>query len=129
MAESVDAPDLKSVGHCARGSSSLPTRTEVYPLNKQKYGTFMKYRIDARYVWYNRGTMIVLMYFINQVPFTFDELPDESLFDLELIKLADNERRFEPEDLYQSSFYLIDEECHPLMFEVELENPEMLPAD
>ena len=26
MAESVDAPDLKSVGHCARGSSSLPTR-------------------------------------------------------------------------------------------------------
>ena len=27
MAESVDAPDLKSVGHYARGSSSLPTRT------------------------------------------------------------------------------------------------------
>ena len=25
MAESVDAPDLKSVGHYARGSSSLPT--------------------------------------------------------------------------------------------------------
>ena len=24
VAESVDAPDLKSVGHCARGSSSLP---------------------------------------------------------------------------------------------------------
>ena len=42
----------------------------------------MKYRIDARYVWYNKGTMIVLMYFINQVPFTFDELPDEHFFDL-----------------------------------------------
>jgi hypothetical protein len=42
----------------------------------------MKYRIDARYVWYNRGSIIVLMYFINSVPFTFDELPDESiLFD------------------------------------------------
>ena len=26
MVESVDTPDLKSVGHCARGSSSLPTR-------------------------------------------------------------------------------------------------------
>jgi hypothetical protein len=24
---------------------------------------------------------------------------------------------------------LIDEECHPMLFEVELENPEMLPAD
>jgi hypothetical protein len=89
----------------------------------------MKYRIDARYVWFNRGTQIVLMYFINQSPFTFDDLPNESLFDLELIKLADNERRFEPEDLYQSSFYLMMEECHPFLFEVELENPEMLPAD
>ena len=89
----------------------------------------MKYRIDARYCWYNKGTQLVLMYFINQVPFTFDDLPDSYLYDLELIHLADNERRFEPEDLYQSSYYLMLEECHPLMFEVELENPEMLPVD
>jgi hypothetical protein len=27
------------------------------------------------------------------------------------------------------SFYLIDEEAHPLLFEVELENPEDLPED
>ena len=90
----------------------------------------MKYRIDTKYAWYDHeGDHLVLMYLIQNIPFTFDELPDESLFDLELIKLADNERRFEPEDLYHSSFYLIDEECHPLMFEVELENPEMLPVD
>jgi len=89
----------------------------------------MKYRIDTAYCWYNKGTKIVLIYFINQVPFTFDELPDCAMQDLEVIHLADNERRFEPEDLYKSSFYLIDELCHPLMFEVELENPEMLPVD
>jgi hypothetical protein len=89
----------------------------------------MKYRIDTAYVWYNSGRQIVLMYFINQVPFTFDELEDESIFDLELIKLADNERRYDPEDVWNSSNYLIMEECHPLMFEVELENPEMLPVD
>jgi len=89
----------------------------------------MKYRIDTRYVWYNEGTQIVLMYFINQVPFTFDDVPDDGLYDLSLIEIADNERRYEPEDLYKSSFYLIDELCHPLMFEVELENPEMLPVD
>ncbi len=89
----------------------------------------MKYRIDTRYVWYNRGTQIVLMYFINQVPFTFDDVPDSMMYDTELIELADKERRFEPEDLYQSSYYLIIEECHPLMFELELENPEMLPVD
>jgi hypothetical protein len=71
----------------------------------------MEYRIDARYVWYETGSRIVLMYFINSVPFTFDELPDDS------------------EDIYRSSQYLILEECHPLMFELELENPEMLPVD
>ena len=33
------------------------------------------------------------------------------------------------EDLYAWSDYLIMEECHPLMFELELENPEALPQD
>ena len=89
----------------------------------------MKYRIDTRYVWYNRGTQIVLMYFINQVPFTFDDVPDSYIYDPEILELADNERRFEPEDLYKSSFYLIDEQCHPMLFDLELENPEILPAD
>ena len=89
----------------------------------------MKYRIDTRYVWYNRGSVIVLMYFINSVPFTFDDVPDSMMYDMELIELADKERRFEPEDLYRSAYYLILEEAHPMLFEVELENPEMLPAD
>ena len=89
----------------------------------------MKYRIDARYVWYNKGTQLVLMYFIECIPFTFDDVPDSHMYDLELLEAADKERRYEPEDLYKTSFYLIDEQCHPLMFELELENPEMLPAD
>ena len=89
----------------------------------------MKYRIDTRYVWYNKGSVIVLMYFINQIPFTFDDVPDDQMYDMELIELADNERRFEPEDLYRSSYYLIAEEAHPMLFDVELENPEMLPVD
>ena len=89
----------------------------------------MKYSIDTAYCWYNEKTMIVLMYFINHIPFTFDELPDCAMQDLEIIHLADNERRFEPEDLYRTSFYLIDEQCHPMLFDLELENPEMLPVD
>lgn len=89
----------------------------------------MEYKINVSYVWYNKGTQIVLMYFINSVAFTFDELDKDSLTDLELIKLADNQRQYEPEDLYRSSQYLILEECHPLMFELELTNPEMLPID
>jgi hypothetical protein len=43
--------------------------------------------------------------------------------------VADKERRYEPEDLYKTSFYLIDEQCHPMLFELELENPECLPQD
>jgi len=73
--------------------------------------------------------MIVKMYFINHVPFTFDELPDGHLYDVDLCRAADKERTFEPEDLYKSSFYLIDEECHPCMFPVELENPEDMPDE
>jgi hypothetical protein len=43
--------------------------------------------------------------------------------------LADKQRSFEPEDLFKNSFYLIDEEAHPLLFEMDLENPQDLPED
>ena len=89
----------------------------------------MKYKISQAYCWYNKGTMLVRMYFINNIPFTFDELPDECKTDLDIIKKADEQIRWDPEDLYQKSFYLIDEEIHPCLFEVELENPEDMPMD
>lgn len=89
----------------------------------------MSYRITQEYCWYNNGTMIVKMYFINHIPFTFDELPDGHLYDQDLCRLADKQRSFDPEDLYKSSFYLIDEEAHPCLFDVDLENPEDMPPD
>lgn len=89
----------------------------------------MAYKIDKFYCWYNNGSQIVLMYAINSVPFTFDELPDGHLYDKDLIELADKQLRFEPEDLYLNSFYLIDEEAHPCFFDVEIENPQDLPED
>jgi hypothetical protein len=89
----------------------------------------MSYQISQAYCWYNKGTMIVKMYFINQIPFTFDELPEGHLYDKDLCKLADKQRTFEPEDLFKTSFYLIDEEAHPLLFEMDLENPQDLPED
>jgi hypothetical protein len=89
----------------------------------------MKYKITYAYCWYNKGSMIVKMYFINEVSFTFDELPHYVYEDSEIIKKADLQRRFEPEDLHKNSFYLIDEEAHPLLFDLELENPQDLPID
>ena len=89
----------------------------------------MSYRIDTAYCWYDNCSMIVKMYFINQVPFTFDELPDGHLYDQDLCRAADKNRTYDPEDLYLNSFYLIDEEAHPCFFNVELENPQDLPED
>jgi hypothetical protein len=89
----------------------------------------MSYRIDHAYCWYNNGSMIVKMYFINSVPFTFDELPDGHLYDQDLCKEADLNLSFEPDDIYKSSSYLIEEEAHPCFFNVEIENPKDLPED
>lgn len=89
----------------------------------------MSYKITQAYCWYNDGSMIVKMYFINEIPFTFDELPEGHLYDQDLCREADKYRAFDPEDLYRNSFYLMDEEAHPCFFNVELENPQDLPED
>jgi hypothetical protein len=91
----------------------------------------MKYKITTKYCWYNNASMIVKMYLIQDTPFTFDELSLLESSDPEIIALADKERDYDPEDLYLSSFYLIDEQAHPLVYDMnsELENPEDLPQD
>ena len=89
----------------------------------------MSYKITQAYCWYNDGSMIVKMYFINEIPFTFDELPEGHLYDQDLCREADKYRAFDAEDLYRNSFYLMDEEAHPCFFNVELENPQDLPED
>jgi hypothetical protein len=88
-----------------------------------------KFKITQAYCWYNKSTMLVKMYFINSIPFTFDELPEMAIYDPEILEKADQQLRWEPKDLYLKSFYLIDEEAHPCLFDVELENPEDMPYD
>ena len=94
----------------------------------------MKYIIESTYCWYsdwtNKYKRIVLMYSINGIPFTFDEIEDlENLkYSLNQIKvIADNEPRYNTEELYNYYSYLMEEEFHPLAFELDLENPEELP--
>jgi len=88
-----------------------------------------KYKITSSYCWYNNKSIVVKMYFINGVPFTFDELPDGHLYDRDLCEEADKNTAYEIEDLYKTSFYLIDEEVHPCLFMVDLENPEDMPDE
>ena len=128
MAESVDAPDLKSVEKYLVG-------VQVPPLLCPKYSGYiisvMKYHIDTTYAWYDHhdGSVLILIYFIQNVPFTFDELPEIAKSHPEVIKLADEGKRWTPEDLYRASSYLMLEECHPMIYELEIENPELLPVD
>ena len=89
----------------------------------------MSYTVSTSHCWYNDQRIIVRMYFLEGVPFTFDELPDGHLYDRELIEEADKNKSYEIEDLYKYSFYLIDEEVHPMLFPVDLKNPEDMPDD
>lgn len=87
----------------------------------------MKYKITSNYCYHNG--IIVDMYFINGIPFTFDDIP-QIMQDDPYVKIeAEGMYDYTSEDLYLWSNYLIMEECHPLMFDLELENPEALPQD
>ena len=87
----------------------------------------MGYRIATSYNWYRTDTDIMLIktYYINGVAFTFNELPIENQ-DPDIITEANDNINYTPEMFFLKSFYLIGEECHPMLFELDLENPELL---
>ena len=88
----------------------------------------MKYKITTSYNWYETedDKFIILTYYINGIAFTFDEILEELQDDPEIIAKAEQQLTMTPEIFYQKSFYLIDEEAHPILFELVLENPEVL---
>jgi hypothetical protein len=91
----------------------------------------MRYKITHSYNWYETDTekFIIKTYSINHIPFTFDDLIDIVQDDPEIIKKANEQLTLTPEIFYLKSFYLIDEEAHPLLFDMDLENPQDLPDD
>ncbi len=87
----------------------------------------MKYTLSQAYVFYLG--QVVRMYFIQGMPYTFDELPkvlqDHPEIQAEALKYRD----YDDEELFKYSSYLAMEECHPLIFDVEVNNPALLPVD
>lgn len=69
----------------------------------------------------------VKMYFIENIPFTFDELPTICQDDPNIISEASMNPEYEMEDLWKWNNYLIEEECHPMMYVLNFKNPELLP--
>ena len=91
----------------------------------------MKYQIETEYAWYDtqEGSKVILVYMIQNVPFTFDELPEIARNLPEVTETADGNKRWSTEEMYKASMYLMAEECHPMCFELEIANPELLPVD
>ena len=48
----------------------------------------MSYTVSTKHCWYNDERIIVKMYFLNDIPFTFDEMPDGHLYDKDLVEEA-----------------------------------------
>ena len=91
----------------------------------------MKYKLNVGYRWIDtpNESFIVKMYFIQEMPYTFDEIPQVIQDDPEIILEASENHRYSDEDIYLSSIYLGLEDAHPLMHVLEYENPECLPID
>jgi hypothetical protein len=91
----------------------------------------MSYKITHSYNWYKtpEDRFLIRTYLINHIPFTFDEIPSIAQNDPEIIEKAELQLTYTPEIFYQKSFYLIDEEAHPLLFDMDLENPQDLPDE
>jgi hypothetical protein len=91
----------------------------------------MKYQLSTEYAWYDtkEGSKVILVYFIQNIPFTFDELPEIARNLPEVEQTANQNKRWSSEQMYKSSMYLMSEECHPMMYDIEVDKPELLPVD
>ena len=69
----------------------------------------------------------VLMYFIENMAFAFDVLDKIDKQDKWILAEAAINEEYSLKDVIRSSEYLLQEECHPVIFELELENPELIP--
>ena len=61
------------------------------------------------------------------MPFAFDVLEKIDKEDKWILSEAAINEEYSLKDVIRSSEYLLQEECHPVIFELELENPELIP--
>ena len=69
------------------------------------------------------------MYFIEGMPFTFDTVEKEELEDTWIKSEAALNPEFTLDQVDNYSSYLIEEECHPCLFVLDVKNPELMPDD
>ena len=85
----------------------------------------MKYKITRKYVFVDKEP--VLMYFIENVAFQFDTLEKREKGDIWILSECAMNEEYTISDIIISSDYLLQEECHPVVHELDLVNPELIP--
>ena len=85
----------------------------------------MKYKITRKHVFLDNEP--VLMYFIENVAFQFDTLEKREKEDLWVLSEAAMNEEYTLKDIITSSDYLLQEECHPVIHDLHLVNPELIP--
>ena len=91
--------------------------------NTDKMAT--EYTISKSYVFVDNEP--VLMYYIENIPFAFDVLEREEKQDKWILSECAINQEYSLKDVINSSEYLLQEECHPVIFELDLVNPELIP--
>jgi len=89
--------------------------------------SFAGYKITSMHCFCDN--IPVKMYFICNLPFAFDALEEHEKQDKWILSECAMNIEYTMEDMYKISDYLIMEEAHPLLFELPLLNPELLPDD
>ena len=84
-----------------------------------------QYVISRKYAFVDNEP--VLMYYVNEIPFSFDTLEREQKQDKWILSEAAINDDYTLDDIFRYSDYLIAEECHPVLFELDLVNPELIP--
>ena len=92
---------------------------------RQHDASDMKYQIGKRHVFVDSEP--VRMYFINDIPFAFDGLEHHQKQDTWILTECAINPEYELEDILRWGDYLMEEECHPVLFELDLVNREILP--
>jgi len=124
VVESVDTPDLKSVERMLVG---VQVPLLLFLTKYTSSGETMKYTLSQAYCFYMGE--VVRMYFIQGLPYTFDELPIIIQEHPSVQTEALSHKDYDDEELFKTSNYLVMEEMHPLMYDIKVENPELLPKD
>ena len=86
-----------------------------------------KYHVDKRHVFVDNQP--VLMYFIQEIPFAMDDLTLQQKQDKWILSEAAMNPEYTLQDIFRWSDYLIAEECHPVIFDLDIVNPEVLPDE